>query len=50
MGIFSSKPQRFKAEIKGGKPTGRVVQTNKRTQGATTAAKHAAVKKITGKK
>lgn len=45
-----SKPQRFKVVIKNGKPTGEVRQTNKRTQGAGTAAAHAIVKKLKGQK
>lgn len=47
MGLL--KPQRFKAQIKAGKPTGKVTQTNKRTQGIATAATHAAIKKAKGK-
>lgn len=44
------KPQRFKAEIKNGKPTGRVVQTNARSQGIKTKAAHAVIKKAKGQK
>lgn len=44
------KPQRFKPEIKNGKPTGRVIQTNKRTAGAATQATHAVIKKAKGQK
>lgn len=42
------KPQRFKAVIKNGKPTGEMRQTNKRTQGAGTAIVHGVIKKAKG--
>jgi hypothetical protein len=44
------KPQRFKAVIKDGKPTGQVRQTNKRTAGAATQVTHAVIKKAKGQK
>jgi hypothetical protein len=44
------KPQRFKAVIKNGKPTGEVRQTNKRKAGAATQVSHALIKKAKGQK
>jgi hypothetical protein len=40
------KPQRFKAVMKGGKPTGEVRQTNAKTQGVKTKAVHGAIKAV----
>ena len=43
------KPQKFKAVMKDGKPTGQVRQTNKRSQGIATKLAHAGIKKAQGK-
>jgi hypothetical protein len=43
------KPQKFKAAMKDGKPTGQVRQTNKRSQGIAAKLTHAAIKKAKGK-